>query len=369
MGSLRKHGAVCFWVLYRGALEPGLCFVAPRYGYGGIPRRGWEETPAWLGGSPRHGWGEKCVCFRRIYRAVDVRSPGFMMGENCGKHTGTDTTRRNGGLRRYQESAEYIREKLCGRVPQVLMILGSGLGYLGDEVEDAVRIPYHEIPHFRASTAPGHAGQLVCGMLAGKCVLVMQGRMHYYEGYSPEEIVYPVRVAKLLGAETMMITNASGGINRDFHVGDIMLIRDHIKLMGDSPLRGENLCGFGVRFPDMTYAYAPELWELAREAARSVGTPLREGVYFYAQGPQYETPAEIRAMRVLGADAVGMSTAPEVIAAAHMGMKTLGFSLISNMASGILNQPLSGEEVIAAGEAARERFSALVIACLKKMEG
>lgn len=255
-------------------------------------------------------------------------------------------------MKTYQESADFIRERLCGRKPQVLMILGSGLGYLGDEVTDAVAISYGEIPHFRASTAPGHEGRLVCGMLAGKCVLVMQGRMHYYEGYTPAEIVYPIRVAKLLGALQMIITNASGGVNEDFCAGDIMLIRDHIKLMGDSPLRGENLDAFGVRFPDMTYAYTPEFFELARNAASQVGIALREGVYFYALGPQYETPAEIRAMRALGADAVGMSTAPEVIAASHLGMKTLGFSLISNMASGILDQPLTSEEVIAAGEEA-----------------
>lgn len=272
-------------------------------------------------------------------------------------------------MKTYQESADFIRERLCGRKPQVLMILGSGLGYLGDEVTDAVVISYDEIPHFRASTAPGHEGRLVCGMLAGKCVLVMQGRMHYYEGYTPAEIVYPIRVAKLLGALQMIITNASGGVNEDFCAGDIMLIRDHIKLMGDSPLRGENLDAFGVRFPDMTYAYTPEFFALARNAASQVGIALREGVYFYALGPQYETPAEIRAMRALGADAVGMSTAPEVIAASHLGMKTLGFSLISNMASGILDQPLTSEEVIAAGEEARGRFSSLILECLSNMEG
>lgn len=271
-------------------------------------------------------------------------------------------------MRKFRESADFIRKRLGGRVPQILMILGSGLGYLGDAVTDPITISYEEIPHFRASTAPGHAGQLVCGTLAGKCVLVMQGRMHYYEGYSLEEIVYPIRVAKILGVTQLITTNASGGINETFQVGDIMLICDHIKLMGDSPLRGENQDELGVRFPDMTYAYTPQLRKLARNAARRVGITLREGVYFYTLGPQYETPAEIRAMRILGADAVGMSTAPEVIAASHLGIKTLGFSLISNMASGILDQPLSSEEVIAAGEAARERFSELVLECLANME-
>lgn len=271
-------------------------------------------------------------------------------------------------MKAYRESAEYILGKLNGRQPKILMILGSGLGYLGDIVSDPVMIPYEEIPHFKASTAPGHSGRLVCGTLAGKCVLIMQGRMHYYEGYSPSELVYPIRVAALLGVTHMLITNASGGINKEFNAGDIMLIRDHIKIMGDSPLRGKNIDEFGVRFPDMTYAYTPDLWSVARNAAEKVGIKLREGVYFYAMGPQYETPAEIRAMRVLGGDAVGMSTAPEVIAASHLGLKTLGFSLISNMASGILDQPLTCEEVIEAGENAKERFSALVLECIAQME-
>ena len=271
-------------------------------------------------------------------------------------------------MKKYRESADFIAGKLGGKKPQILMILGSGLGYLGDTVPDAVTIPYEQIPHFKASTAPGHSGRLVCGTLSGKCVLIMQGRMHYYEGYSPSDLVYPIRVAALLGVTHMIITNASGGIREDFRAGDIMLIRDHIKLMGDSPLRGENIDEFGVRFPDMTYAYTPELWEVARDAAKAAGVALREGVYFYAMGPQYETPAEIRAMRVLGGDAVGMSTAPEVIAASHLKIKTLGFSLISNMASGILDQPLTCEEVIAAGEEAKGRFSALVLECIERME-
>ena len=271
-------------------------------------------------------------------------------------------------MERYKESAEFIRKNIGDRKPTHLMILGSGLGYLGDLVEDAVVIPYGDIPHFKTSTAIGHAGQLICGTLAGKCVLVMQGRMHYYEGYTMQDIVYPIYVSAILGVKNMIITNASGGINREFKTGDIMLIRDHIKIMGDSPLRGANKDELGVRFPDMSYAYTPQLWDIARKAAEKVSVTLREGVYFYALGPQYETPAEIRAMRTLGADAVGMSTAPEVIAASHAGIKTLGFSLISNMASGILDKPLSGEEVIAAGEAARAPFSALVLECLRSME-
>lgn len=267
-----------------------------------------------------------------------------------------------------RESAEYIKSRLRGREPKILGILGSGLGYLGDLVEDAIYIDYGEIPNFVKSTALGHKGRFVCGNLAGKCVLLMQGRFHYYEGYSMEQVTFPVRVAAALGISHMLVTNASGGINRDFKVGDIMLIRDHIKIMGDSPLRGENKDEFGPRFPDMSYAYSRDLWEIARKSASELGTNLREGVYFYALGPQYETPAEIRAMGIMGADAVGMSTAPEVIVASHCGIKVLGFSLISNMASGILDKPLSGEEVIAAGEAAREPFSALVLKCIEAIE-
>ena len=266
------------------------------------------------------------------------------------------------------ESAEFIKNRLDGRRPVVLGILGSGLGYLGDLVEDAVYINYEDIPNFVKSTALGHKGRFVCGTLAGKCVLLMQGRFHYYEGYSMEQVVFPVRVAAALGIKNMIVTNAAGGINRDFSVGDIMLICDHIKLMGDSPLRGGNKDELGVRFPDMSCAYNRELRSLAGKSAEELKIKLREGVYFYALGPQYETPAEIRAMRVLGADAVGMSTAPEVIAANHAGIKILGFSLISNMASGILDTPLSGEEVIAAGEAAREPFSALVLKCIEGIE-
>lgn len=267
-----------------------------------------------------------------------------------------------------KESADYIRAKLGHRVPKILGILGSGLGYLADLVEDAVYIDYAEIPNFSRSTALGHAGRFVCGTLAGKCVLLMQGRLHYYEGYTMEQVTFPVRVAAALGISNMLVTNASGGINEEFNVGDIMLIRDHIKIMGDSPLRGENKDELGVRFPDMSYAYNRDLWSVARNSASKLGINLREGVYFYALGPQYETPAEIRAMRTLGADAVGMSTAPEVIVANHAGMRVLGFSLISNMASGILDTPLSGEEVIAAGEAAREPFSALVLKCIEAIE-
>ncbi len=267
----------------------------------------------------------------------------------------------------YKASAEFIRDQLGGFAPKVAMILGSGLGYLGDEVENPIVIPYGQIPHFKASTAPGHKGQFVFGLLEGKPVAVMQGRMHHYEGYSYEEVAYAVRVLRLLGCESLIVTNAAGCVRTDWQAGDLMLITDHIKMFSESPLRGENLPEFGVRFPDASHLYTIRLQELAKQTAKGLNIPLREGVYFYCYGPQYETPAEIRAARVLGGDAVGMSTAPEVIVAGHCGMEVLGFTLLSNMAAGILDQPLSEQEVLDAGVAAREKFSALVRACLKKM--
>ena len=267
----------------------------------------------------------------------------------------------------YQESADFIRAKIGSFAPKVAMVLGSGLGFLGDEVEDPICVSYRDIPHFKASTAPGHKGRLVFGTLRGRNVAVMQGRMHHYEGYSYEEVGYAVRVLRLLGCDTLIVTNAAGCVNTSWQAGDLMLITDHIKMFSESPLRGENLPEFGVRFPDASHLYTPRLRELARQTAQELGIPLREGVYFYCYGPQYETPAEVRAARVLGGDAVGMSTAPEVIVAGHCGMEVLGLTLLSNMAAGILDQPLSEQEVLEAGEAAREKFSGLVRACLRKM--
>ena len=267
----------------------------------------------------------------------------------------------------YQESADFIRAKIGSFAPKVAMVLGSGLGFLGDEVEDPICVSYRDIPHFKASTAPGHKGRLVFGTLRGRNVAVMQGRMHHYEGYSYEEVGYAVRVLRLLGCDTLVVTNAAGGVNLDFQAGDLMLITDHIKIFMESPLRGENLPAFGPRFPDASHLYTPALQEVARTAARDLGIPLREGVYMYFPGPQYETPAEVRFARVAGADAVGMSTAPEVIVAGHCGMQVLGFTLVSNLAAGILDQPLSEQEVLDAAEAAKEKFSGLIRACLRKM--
>lgn len=267
----------------------------------------------------------------------------------------------------YRQSADALLAKLGDFRPKVALVLGSGLGYLGDLVENPIAVPYTAIPHFKTSTAPGHKGQLVFGTLAGQPVAVMQGRVHHYEGYSYEEVSYAVRVLRLLGCQTLLVTNAAGGVNWNFKAGDLMLITDQIKMFSESPLRGENLPEFGVRFPDASHLYTPRLRELARETAAELDIPLREGVYFYCYGPQYETPAEIRAARILGGDAVGMSTAPEVIVAGHCGMEVLGLTLLSNMAAGILDQPLSEQEVLDAAAAAREKFSGLIRACLKKM--
>ena len=267
----------------------------------------------------------------------------------------------------YQRSADAIRAKIGSFQPQVAMILGSGLGYLGDIVENPIAVPYGEIPNFKVSTAPGHKGQLVFGTLEGKNVAVMQGRMHHYEGYSYEEVSYAVRVLRLLGCATLIVTNAAGCINKDWKAGDLMLIADHMKFFMESPLRGENLPEFGVRFPDASHLYTPALRDMARQTAAELGIGLREGVYMYFPGPQYETPAEIRAARVLGADAAGMSTAPEVITAGHCGMQVLGFTLLSNMAAGILDQPLSEQEVLDAAEACKDKFSRLVLECLGRL--
>ncbi len=268
----------------------------------------------------------------------------------------------------YRESADHLESRLKGFRPRVAMVLGSGLGYLGDEVSDPVIVPYGEIPHFKHSTAPGHKGQLVFGMLAGQPVAVMQGRMHHYEGYSYEEVGYAVRVLRLLGCDTLFVTNAAGGVNWSFQAGDLMLITDQIKPFLESPLRGENLPEFGPRFPDCSSLYTPALQDLARKQARRLDLDLKEGVYIYFPGPQYETPAEVRMARLLGGDAVGMSTAPEVIIAGHCGMRVLGLTLVSNMAAGVLPQPLSEEEVLEAAAAARDRFSGLLLACLEHLE-
>lgn len=258
-----------------------------------------------------------------------------------------------------QQAASYIKEKI--RItPKVCIILGSGLGDLTNQVEAPIEIPYSEIPHFPISTVVGHEGKMVFGKMQGKYVLLMAGRFHYYEGYSMQEVAFPIAVISQLDCKTLIVTNAAGGINTLLAPGDLMLITDHIKLCSDNPLRGANIPELGVRFTDMTYAYTPKLRELAIEISYGMGLTLHEGVYGYMSGPCYETPAEIHALEILGADAVGMSTVPEVIMATHCGMDVLGISCISNMAAGILDQKLSHQEVLEAGQAVKESFTALL---------
>lgn len=268
----------------------------------------------------------------------------------------------------YVRSAQTLKSKLGGFHPEVAIVLGSGLGGLGEYVEDPIYIDYGEIPNLCVSTAIGHAGRFIAGKLAGRNVLLMQGRLHIYEGWTAEQVAYPIRVLKLTGIDKLIVTNAAGGINRDFNVGDLMLINDFIKFNYPNPLIGPNIDEFGPRFPDMSKVFDREYMELFRSAVASRGGEVREGVYFYCTGPQYETPAEIRAMRLIGADAVGMSTVPECIAARHAGMRILGISLITNMASGILDRPLCGEEVIEAGNAASARFISYIIEFLGRMD-
>lgn len=258
-----------------------------------------------------------------------------------------------------REAAKYIREK-CKATPQIGLILGSGLGVLADEITDAAHIPYQEIPHFPVSTVEGHAGELIVGELEGKSVLVMAGRFHLYEGHAVEKVSFPIRVMKELGIETLVVTNAAGGINESYEPGDLMLIKDHINMMFRNPLIGPNDPELGVRFPDMSNAYDGELRELAHRVAGEQGVQLKEGVYAAVLGPSYETPAEIRMLRVLGGDAVGMSTVPEVIAARHAGIRVLGISCITNMAAGILPQPLSHDEVMETANRVKEMFIRLV---------
>ncbi len=257
------------------------------------------------------------------------------------------------------EAAAYIRQQ-TGQKPEIGLIMGSGLGVLGDYIEQAVTISYHDIPHFPVSTVEGHAGELLIGTFSGKTVLLMRGRFHMYEGYGPELTAFPVRVMKALGVTKLLVTNAAGGVNMGYEAGDLMLISDHLNLTGKNPLIGPNDEELGARFPDMSEAYSKALRLKAKEIAQGQGIVLREGVYAGLLGPSYETPAEIRMLRVLGADAVGMSTVAEVIAARHSGIEVIGISCISNMASGILDQPLSHVEVMETTDRVKAQFLALV---------
>ena len=258
-----------------------------------------------------------------------------------------------------RKAAEFLMERI-DNAPRLAIVLGSGLGALADELVEAVAIPYALIPGFPASTAPGHAGRLVYGTLAGKSVIAMQGRFHLYEGHTMDKVVFPVRVFRAMGVQRILLTNACGGANPAFSPGEFMILRDHINLTGQNPCIGPNDESVGQRFFDMSKTYSPALRAIARAAGRDLGMELREGVYAWFTGPSFETPAEIRMARMLGADAVGMSTVPEAIAAAHCGLEILGISCITNMAAGMLDQPITSEEVLAISESRRPEFTALV---------
>lgn len=269
--------------------------------------------------------------------------------------------------RQVQEAAAYIKEKLGGRAPEIAITLGSGLGNLADHLVDAVQIPYGEIPHFPVSTVAGHKGQFVVGKLEGREVLCMQGRFHYYEGYDLKQVTLPVRVMKLLGISTLIVTNAAGGINTGFRPGNLMLIEDHLNLTGENPLIGENLEAFGDRFFDMTVAYDAGYRALAEQLAAELNIPLQKGVYAWLTGPNYETPAEIRYLRAIGADAVGMSTVPEVLVARHSGLRVCGISCITNLAAGMGDGLLSHEEVKETADRVKVDFIRLVTALTGRM--
>jgi purine-nucleoside phosphorylase len=260
---------------------------------------------------------------------------------------------------RAETAARTIRLRTTDN-PRVAIVLGSGLGGFADEFEEQVRIPYQEIPGFVTSTAQGHAGSLVMGKVEGVPVLAMQGRVHYYEGYSLEEVTFPIRAFKLLGLETLILTNAAGGVDVQLSQGALMVISDHLNLMGVNPLRGPNDERFGPRFPDMSEVYSRDLQERVVEEARDLGVIIRRGIYAGLAGPSYETPAEIHMLRAFGADAVGMSTVPEAIVARHMSMNVLGISCITNMAAGISENPINHEEVMETGERVRAIFTQLL---------
>ena len=282
------------------------------------------------------------------------------------------------GLEEYDRAADFVRARteqkgmrLSERRP-IGLILGSGLNPLAEAIEEAVAIPFEEIPHFSTSTAPGHEGRLIVGKLAGKTVAAMQGRIHLYEGYSAEEITFPIRVMQRLGVGTLILTNAAGGLNPSFRAGDFMLIEDHLNFVGmagHNPLMGHNMDAFGTRFPSMTHAYPRFLREAALESARELEVTLRQGVYAFLAGPNFETPAEVRYLRMVGADAVGMSTVPEALVAVHAGMKVLGISTITNVAIDQLDagSETSHEEVLETGRIVVPQLTALLMAILERI--
>lgn len=264
-----------------------------------------------------------------------------------------------------REATTYIEEKGVNRV-DVGLILGSGLGELADEIENPIVIPYEEIPSFPVSTVAGHAGQLVYGTLGDKQVLALQGRFHYYEGYEMNEVTFPVRVMSMLGTKSLIVTNAAGGVNKNFTPGDLMLITDHINSFGTNPLIGPNDDKYGPRFPDLTQAYDLEYQQLVKEVASELNLTLQEGTYYGTTGPTYETPAEVRMIQTVGGDAVGMSTVPEVIVARHANMRVIGISCISNLAAG-MGEELNHEDVIAITTKIRSSFKQLIVNILQRV--
>lgn len=263
------------------------------------------------------------------------------------------------------ESKAFVEAQITVK-PTIDIILGSGLGPFADTLENAVRIPYNDIPHFASSSAVGHANELVIGTLGGKTVVAMKGRFHYYEGVSLDQVTFPVRLMKALGIEKLIITNACGAVNTGFAPGDLMLITDHLNLTANNPLIGPNNPDLGVRFLDVSEVYSKNLRGIAKAVAAEQGVTMREGVYAWWTGPVYETPAEIRMIRTLGADAVGMSTVPEALVARHAGIETLGISCLTNMACGILDQPLSHDEVIETAERVKSTFLKLVTGIISR---
>ena len=262
-------------------------------------------------------------------------------------------------MEKVRKAAGYLLTRF-DKIPETVIVLGSGLGGFADVLDNKQTIGYSEIPGFLASTAPGHAGKMICGDIGGKSVLCMSGRFHFYEGYAMQDIGFFVRVLKVAGVKNLIVTNAAGGINRTYHPGDLMLITDHIKFFDDSPLRGENFDELGPRFNDMSEAYTPALGEIALKAAKEENIDLKQGVYAFMPGPSYETPAEIKMLGIVGADAVGMSTVPEVITAAHCGMNVLGISCITNYAAGIGQEKLSHDDVKNVADANAEKIKSLI---------
>ena len=269
-------------------------------------------------------------------------------------------------LKAIDDAVKFVRGR-TKIAPTAGVILGSGLGNVVDALDVDVAIPYSEIPGAKASTVVGHQGRMILGHAGSIPVVVMQGRVHFYEGYEMEEVMFLSRVIGRLGIKNLIVTNAAGGVNKSFKTGDLMLISDHINFMGVNPLRGPNLQDLGVRFPDMSEAYPLTLRDLARDVAKEIGVLLQEGVYLALSGPTYETPAEIRAFRTLGADAVGMSTVPEVIAMSHMNIPVLGISCITNMAAGVLPQKLTHQEVMDTTARVQKEFTALVMGVLRRL--